>query len=150
MTKKIIIICIGLIGLLSITLHFALFNPVKVAIKEEDLKSKKQYILVQEQKSTVSQWVAIGDENGLFDKEIDVRIKGNTPSGYNYDLQCGNNTFVCYGKFTGLVDAPAGTYQQFDATDWDILYPVKRSSLFNFIIPKTSICKIDTVNDGLF
>lgn len=146
MTKKIIILCIGLIALISIAFHFTLFNPVKVAIKEEDLKSKNRYILVQVQKSTISEWVAIGDENGLFDKKIDVRIKGNEPSGYNYDLECENNTFVCYGKFTGLVDAPAGTYQQFDATDWDILYPVKRASLFNFIMPKTSICRIDTVD----
>lgn len=145
MVKKILILCIGLIILISIILYSTLLQPVKIAIKKEALKSKIRYILVRAQKSTISEWVAIGDETGMFEQEKNVVISGYRPSGYNYKLESGNNTFVCYGEFIGTEDVGTEKVQKFYAIDWDILYPVKRTSPFEFIMPKSYLCKSDMV-----
>ncbi len=121
------------------------FKPVKYAITKQDAyKCKKEFIVVKNQKATVSPWIAIGDTNGAFSEEKNTRIIGNEPTNFNYSIECGDNTFICYGKYKEYNHTDeAGTYDIFQADTWDILYPIKRTELFDFYFPKSFICKMD-------
>ena len=140
MKKIIFSVCIVIIIIIALIP----FKPIKYAVKKENIASGEDYIIVKVQKATVLTWIAIGDKSGDYDLPKDVRIIGAEPSGYNYDLECGDNTFICYGKYTefGHTD-DAGTYDIFKADGCDILYPVKRNSPLGFIMPKSFICNMD-------
>lgn len=119
------------------------FIPVKHAVKQEHLEKTDEYIIVNVQKATISQWIAVGDNNGEYDAPKDVRLTGEAPSGYNYDVEVGHNTFICYGKFDGLGDLHGEKYDIFNVERWEILYPVNRNSPFDWILPNSYLCRFD-------
>ena len=131
--------------LLAIVLIVVLvgFIPVKQAIKQDSLVKTENYIIVKVQKATISEWVAIGDNKGDYDLPRDVRLTGNAPSGYNYDVEVGDNTFICYGNSDGIGDFHGEKYDIFNVEKWEILYPVKRNSFFDWILPNSYLCRYD-------
>ena len=121
------------------------FAPVKFAIKQEDLRDTESYIIVQVQHSTaVSIWVAVGDNNGKYNEPVSINLLGDEPQLYSYEIEFGGNQFVCYGNYLDEGDFHGEVYKNFEITGWDILYPIKRDSLFNFILPNSYICRYDT------
>lgn len=137
------IICFLLVSLSLICVRG--FLPVKYAVKRDNLNITGDYLIVKVQKSTISQWVAIGDSKGIYDDNIDVRLTGNVPSGYNYDIETGENIFICYGVFDGSADLHGQKYDIFNVESWEILYPVKRNSLFDKVLPDSYLCGFDTM-----
>lgn len=119
------------------------FIPMKQAIKRGGLDKSGNYIIVKVQKATLSEWIAIGDNNGNYDTPKNVRLTGNAPFGYNYNVEVGDNTFVCYGKDDGVGFLQDEKYETFNAERWEILYPVKRNSLFDWILPDSYLCRFD-------
>ena len=116
---------------------------MKKALKEENIDQSKEYIIAKIQKATVSQWCAVGDNNGIYETPDNIRLKGNVPSGYNYAVETGNNVFICYGNFCATEELHGEKYKVFNVENWEIAYPVKRNSLFNFLLPKSYLCKYD-------
>lgn len=139
--KFMYVICILFAGIL-ITVLIG-FIPVKHAVKQNSLEEVDEYIAVNVQRSTISQWIAVGDNKGDYEVPKDVRLTGNTPSGYNYDVEVGHNTFICYGKFDGVGDLHGEKYDIFNVKKWEILYPVKRNSRFDWILPNSYLCRFD-------
>lgn len=119
------------------------FIPVKRAIKQDGLDKAASYITVNVQKATISQWIAVGDDKGDYDTPRDVRLTGNVPSGYNYDVEAGHNTFICYGEFDTAGDFHGEEYDIFNVETWEILYPVKRNSSLDWILPSSYLCRFD-------
>ena len=137
---------ISLVCLIALLIGFI---PVKKAVKKEYLDKADNYIIVNVQKSTVSQWIAIGNNKGNYDVPRDVKLIGNVPDGYNYAVETGHNSFVCYGKFCGAGDFYGDKYDVFNVDRWEILYPIKRDSLFNGILPNSYLCIFDTIPSHL-
>ncbi len=119
------------------------FIPIKFAVKQEDLDRSENYIIVKVQTATVAPWIAIGDNKGNYDMPKDVRLSGNVPSGFNYDVAVGQNAFVCYGKSGGTKDLYGEEYEDFNVERWEILYPVKRNSNLDWIWPDSYLCIFD-------
>jgi len=119
------------------------FVPVKQATKKDYLDKNDEYIVVVVQKATISEWSAIGDNQGDYSDPNDVRLLGNAPSGYNYGIEFGFNTFVCYGKYDGTGDLHGEKYDYFYVERWEILYPVTRDSIFADVLPKSYLCIYD-------
>lgn len=131
-------------GAIMICITIFWISHMKISVKADDLKSENGYILVKTQMSTVSEWLAIADNNGEYDIPRDVRIAGNMPGGYNYAIETGDNIFVCYGKYISFNHKDeAGTYDIFHSNSWDIIFPIQRNSIFNKILPKTYLCFFD-------
>ena len=122
---------------------FVGFTPDKKALKQDNLDKTDSYIIVHVQKATISQWITVGDNKGDYDIPKDIRLTGNAPSGYNYDVEVGDNAFVCYGKFDGVGDLNGEEYYVFNVDRWEILYPVKRNSPFDWILPNSYLCRFD-------
>lgn len=131
-----------LLVIISMTV-FVGFMPVKQAIKQDSLDKTENYIIVNVQKATISEWIAIGDNKRDYNVPKDVRLTGNAPSGYNYDIEVGHNTFICYGKPDGDGDLHGEKYNIFNVERWEILYPVKRNSPFDWVLPNSYLCRFD-------
>lgn len=117
--------------------------PVKQAINEDSLEKSKDFIIVNAQKSTISQWIAIGGNSGYYNEHKNVKLKGTPPSGYTYSVEAGHNTFVCYGHYVEEKDFYGEKYTVFNVESWEILYPIKRDSLFSKILPSSFLCNFD-------
>lgn len=142
MKKGFLVFTLALIVTLIINC-LVLLKPEKHAIKDKELENKGEYFIVKVQRSTAALWSVVGDEKRLYYEPIDAIFVGNYPSGYNYDVEVGDNTFICYGEF--IKESEFGGYRNsiYEIYDWDILYPVKRNSPFNLLLPKSYLCKID-------
>ena len=135
--------CILLIALAAISA--SVFFPVKIARKIEDIDTSKNYIIVNVQKSTISEWISISDNRGDYAVAKNVRLTGCIPGGYNYDVETGKNAFVCYGELTGVGELGGEHYDVFNVVKWDILYPINRNSPFDCILPKNYLCLFETI-----
>lgn len=142
--RKIVgIAAICIIMLLAVLLAFEL-RPVKTAISLDEIKELDgPYYLVKKEFSSAAQWIVIGDQNGEYLEPKYADLQGEFPS-VDYELQIMDNVYVCYGEYVGQRENPATTesFSIFDLSGWDILYPVKRSSVFQFW-PKGYLCRID-------
>ena len=123
-----------------IILYIPNIIPCKFAVKENQLKNKDNYILVKMIRTTGFNWGIVGDQNGRFvDKDgIEymefVELKNNIPvKNYGAGVFWGDNTYVCYGEFTGEGDFYGEEYRIFTVTDWDILFPITRNALRDII-----------------
>ena len=128
-----------------ITLYFVKIKPQKTAIELIELSSK-EYIIVETIYTTASNWAITGDQNGSYDIPIFVTLLGNEPR-LIYDIQTGENKFVCYGKYLDDVVTLAGyTTKAFNVDEWDIIYPVDHNSLYSFILSKKILYEFE-LND---
>lgn len=145
--KKLIIILLFLCMLLMLPYLFC--HPVKVAKKQYDLNSQETYILVKHVSSTVSQWEIIGDNEKMYVSALPIELKGNYPK-VTFDIQWGNNTYVCYGKYDNDIVNLAGYKNKvFAVSDWDILYPVCHNHIWDWIILSKYFLFSFEVNDGV-
>ena len=110
------------------------FLPRKFAI---DQPYDANYILIKDQTATISTWRVLDD---TIDNN-DVWLTGNYPKFGAYEILTGDNTYVCYGHYIENYNSDAGTCPQFKSNGWDILYPVKRNSIFPY--PKSYLCNFD-------
>ena len=136
--KKYILFAVGFI---VIFLTYQLY-PIKFTVNEDTL-SNKNYILVASCATTLSNWKIINNEQIKSDDDIYVRLEGNAPVNLNYNILSGNNIYVCYGEFLEDGNLMGETYKRFSVENWDILYPVSRNSVFDFILPDNYICNLD-------
>ena len=142
--RKIIGIVFGCV-LVLLGVYFAYeIWPVKTAITQDEIKElNAPYYLVKKEFSSAAQWIVIGDQNGEYPEPRYADLRGKFPS-VDYVLQIMDNVYVCYGEYVGQRDNPAVTepFYVFDVSGWDILYPVKRDSVFQ-LWPKGYLCRID-------
>ena len=129
------------VGFIVIFLAYQ-FYPIKITVNENNL-SDKNYILVKSCATTLSNWKIINNEQTKSDDDNYVRLEGNTPVNLNYNLLSGNNIYVCYGEFLENGNLMGETYKRFNVVNWDILYPVNRNSVLDFILPDNYICNLD-------
>lgn len=144
--KKIIkffVLVMAVIILVEVTMVLWL-PPIKKAIKFEDIEKSKSYIIVKTARVTGSDWIVVDSNNTYFDVEKYIRIEGVEPDGYNFGIEYGNNSFVCYGEYIKKdYSDDTGTYDIFKSNSWDILYPIQRNSLLGFLMPKSYLSKYD-------
>lgn len=143
--KNVILILTALILVLILTVFAYWISPVKHAIKEESLKNTgEHYYLIKYTQTTVSMWKIIGDNTGYYQTPKYVILEGDVPDIVkNYDIAIGDNVYVCYGEYIGEKETPAQEIlSAYNLTGWDILYPVKRDSVFQFW-PKSYISRMD-------
>jgi len=145
MKKFMIIICV--LKFLILVVCCLLFYPVKYALKQENLENiETPYFLVQWTQVTGSSWVLVGDHNGYFGEPIYIVANGAMPfeRRFNYAIATGHNTYICYGNYVGEREISDGgdKFSEYQFTGWDILYPVKRNGLIQFL-PKSYLCKLD-------
>jgi hypothetical protein len=170
---RVVGVAIRVVGvvILLIPLFFAgyLLFPVKFALTQKNLDAlKKPYFLVEWTQVTGSSWEIVGDQHGRYDKaiyiiehrDIPYMIKnstykteyivgsGETPSIVrNYNFAIGENTYICYGNYVGEIGiGNSKKFSEYQFTDWDILYPVKRDGIIPFL-PKSYICKLDFIDE---
>lgn len=145
--NKYIVIILSAVLIIIIICCCLIFTPVKYAVSKDSLnKSNRPYFLLQWIQITGSEWVIIGDQNGLYENPKYIVAKGNVPSAIeNYNIATGNNTYICYGNFIGYTDIHEDIkLETYQFTDWDILYPIKRNLPIEFW-PKGYICKLDEI-----
>lgn len=137
------IVPFGVIIICIIIIFFNIFKPVKKSVKLEDLNNT-EYILIKKTETTAAAWMIVGDNNGYYKAPIDVTLRGNTPN-ISYDLQCGDNTYICYGYYEDDITTAAGYLNKvFNVEKWDILYPVDHNmSIFSIIFSKNYLYSID-------
>lgn len=123
------------------------YIPVKHAIKVEDINNKETYIVVEVQKSTIAPW-RITDSNTSHQNYIeDVMLEGNEPRGFNLGVETGENKYICYGEKNNERSLNADEkYQVFNVESWNIIFPVKRKSILQKILPKGYLCLYDYCN----
>lgn len=122
--------------------------PIKYAAKEKNLKIEKNYILCRNQKVTGFNWLILGDINGKYKNPEDIEIIGKTPyETFNYTIDKTENTFVFYGEFieNRIKDGEDKPHKVFQASDWDILYPIKRNSLRQGFVPQKFLSVYDKI-----
>lgn len=130
-TWIIIIVCVLVISIGSIFFGFS-----KKAIHIDELHTKNNYILVQVQYSTPALWQVVGDNGGYYEKPLDITLKGIIPK-VNYNIQTGNNIFVCYGNYEKNIVTEAGyATMVFKVVEWDILYPIQHNSILSPLLSK--------------
>lgn len=143
---KKIVISITLVFLSVVAFFVYQIWPVKFAIKADDLKnSDRSYYLVKWTRATASTWMIIGDQTGEYSEAQYVVLQGNVPDIVsNYDIAIGQNIYVCYGEYLGERENldTGETIGEYQITDWDILYPVRRNSVFPFW-PKSYLSQMD-------
>lgn len=137
--KYIIYVLLVAISLICLSV----FSPIKYAVKQGNLNKADDYLIVKVQKSTISEWIAIGDNKCIYDDAKNVRLTGNIPSGYDYNIETGGNIFICYGKVEGTSDLHGEKYYIYNVENWEILYPVKRNSCFEKVLPDSYLCGFD-------
>jgi len=119
-----------------IVIPFAEINDeiAMTAVRRRELRGKN-YIVCKWEAITGYNYQLIRDENGRRTNKLCL-ITGSSPeSEIIYDLLISNNTYVLYvvEKKPYHFDGEIGVEYVVDG--WDVLYPVKRDSLFN-ISPK--------------
>ena len=119
------------------------YTPIKVGVEYENINFNENYIIVTPIAVTVATWKIIEAKDGDFSENPYVRLSGNYPKGYNYELECGHNYFVCYGEFTAKGYLYGEEYHNFTVENWDIITPIKRDTLFGFLYPKNYLCQLD-------
>lgn len=119
--------------------------PVKLAITESGLKDK-EYMICEVIKTTGFDWRV---EKSSYGYKGLVILEGNIPiEGYEFGITYGENKFVVYGEFVSdIMLYGDDKYRIFNVEKWDILYPVHRNSLREFIGPKYGINLLDIYYD---
>ena len=116
--------------------------PIKFAVTEQQI-ADKNYILVEPCATTLANWKVVKGKNKVTDEEIYVRLEGDEPKNLSYNILSGDNIYVCYGEFLEHGDLHGERYHRFYVNKWDILYPISRNSIFDFIMPDNYMCKLD-------
>ena len=149
--KKIIKVILPflVIALCKLTININ-FKPIKQAIKIHELNNDISYIVVIPAKVTGADWMIIDSNNCKFDEEDYIRIVGNEPKFLDFSIQYADNKFICYGKYVQEdYEDETGIYDVFESSAWDIVYPIKRNSIFSFFMPKSYLTELDiTQVDG--
>ena len=112
----------------------------KTAIHENEIVHKGlAHIMVQIEFSTGTGWILTDCESGPLSSPQEISLVGNVPNGFDYEVECGENTFVCFGSFSSEDNSV------FIVEEWEILYPVKRRATFfpNWMYPKSGLYWFD-------
>ncbi|AIQ62604.1 hypothetical protein PSTEL_05290 [Paenibacillus stellifer] len=92
------------------------FIPIKFAVKLENVQQNVEtgkYICVTESKYVVDTgWIAEVTINPHIVKDLPVRVSGDSPNNYLSE-------------------------KDFDLNKWDIIYPINRASIRQYITPKS-------------
>ena len=140
--KKSLFIYISLLILLVplISILCTRVGKYKTAIHENEIVHKGlAHIMVQIEFSTGTGWILTDCESGPLSSPQEISLVGNVPNGFDYEVECGENTFVCFGSFS------SEDKSVFIVEEWEILYPIKRNAtLFpNWMYPKSGLYWFD-------
>jgi len=136
----------GLITVGTIMLCIILFviwgkSPRKYAVDYDKIDTDSQYIIVEYIGSTVAQMQIV---EGTEDENKFVRIKSDFHDTLSDSVVFSRNLYIYYGKFCGKTTDETGTYHNFKAYDWDIIYPIKRgATLFRY--SSEYLCNFDFI-----
>ena len=130
--KKIKVFIVFLIVVICIN-----FIPIDIAVSYP-VQSDREYILVQQVKTTGIDWYMIEASKQESLKGY-VHLNGNAPPSYDMSnrLYHPENVYVCYGQFEQDMIVDGEQIMNFNVQDWDFVYPIKRNSLLpGFLNPK--------------
>ncbi|MBY9079010.1 hypothetical protein KIH86_25825 [Paenibacillus sp. HN-1] len=151
-TLKRIAILLGVFTLFVVLTPILLnFIPIKFAVKLEDAQQNVEtgtYICVTESKYVVDTgWIAEATINPHIAEDLPVRVSGDSPSNYlseqDFELRRFEveNRFLLIGKVDRFEkDTEYGTdlmYANLNVDKWDIIYPINRASIRQYITPKS-------------
>lgn len=135
-------VCIVIISLLPACFLIKIapiFKPLKYAVEIAKLQSQdKDYIICELVKTTGFKW-------RTSDGEL-ISVIGCDPMDMfcSYSIEYGHNKFILYGEFlSDMYEIEGEFFRIFNCKDWDVVYPINRDSLFNFIMPKNYLCEFD-------
>lgn len=149
--KVVFIILICVLTLFIAAEAFIEFFPSQPTVKEAVGRGSlngKQYILCEREKVTGYDWHILFDSEGV-DSGKYCNIKNCDPFSelnLTYEFETGHNTFVFY------IEERRKYYSEelredtldFEASGWDILYPVKREPIFGWFKSRKYILESDT------
>ena len=115
--------------------------PGKHAVREKDVESYSDYIIVKEVHYTGTGWIKTsGAKQFHYDQgESDIELTGNLPPGFNPGMGTSINAFLCIVDYKGIVEHPAFSegIQSYYVREWYPIYPVVRNSLIPYqLLPK--------------
>lgn len=142
MKKK---IC-ALVILCVVIVFLCIYFPIKKAININEIEPSNNYILVEIQKATVSQWVAINKNGQKISEQMNYSLIGNFPFGFNYGVESASNVYVCFGRDLKQQNTIHGdSYNVFEVDSWEILFPIQRTSLLSKFLPKSYLTLYDYI-----
>ncbi|AIQ14542.1 hypothetical protein [Paenibacillus durus] len=126
------------------------FIPIKFAVKLDDAQQNLEfgrYICVTESKYVDDTgWIAKTDINSHLEKDLAVRMSGNSPNKYlsekEFDFKWFEveNRFLLIGKverFEEDKELETILYANLNVDKWKIVYPIRRASIRQYITPKS-------------
>lgn len=126
------------------------FLPAKYAIKLSEIDKNRNYMICEQTTATECYYKILYDsQNRKIDYVIGVG-KISNPVKISYNSFGYLNKYVIYGDTSlpiFMYSLESGIdYYGVELSDYEleILYPIKRISLFGSILPKSYICKFET------
>jgi hypothetical protein len=120
---------------------------LKTAVKKSELNdlSDNKYILCKKTATTGFDWIMVEDENGKKTYTFCNIFVANPVVDLNLNLGWVENTFIFYIEEKKMVYSEATKQEEIEyiATEWDILYPIKRDELFDLFNPKKYLTSRD-------
>jgi len=106
----------------------------KTAVKRRELRGK-EYIICKWEATTGYNFQLIQDENGRRSNKLCLVTGPNPENELIYDFLIANNTYVLFIIEKKPYHFDGAICVEYIVDGWDVLYPVKRDTLFN-ITPK--------------
>ena len=138
-----------LIGI-AILCYMNWYQPVKYAVRKNDIAKHPNSILVMETWHTGTGWKKVGDQFSIFEvtERYDIYLYNNTPP---LAAIGGNrvNTLLCLVEYTGkdYIEDFSGEYEKYNVIEWYPVYPVLRNTILpSWLYPKGYMTKTDLVN----
>lgn len=135
-----------IVAALNILCILWIYIPVKKAVKNPEPTNKTaEFVICDAEYVTGFNWYALESSTG-YSGYIFVDGVLSDFSDFKRDITASENKFVLYGAFDGEREFGGYEYPVFKATDWDILYPVRRNTPIEGILPKYGLCRYDFYN----
>ncbi|WP_379155570.1 hypothetical protein [Paenibacillus sp. sgz5001063] len=145
--KRTIYLCVLFLIVILILLNFI---PIKFAVNLDDAQQilkAGSYICVTESKYVDDTgWIAKTDINSHLEKNLAVRVSGNSPNKYLSEKEFDfkrfevENRFLLIGKvgrFEEDKELETVLYANLNVDKWKLLYPIKRASYRQYFTPKS-------------
>lgn len=145
--KRILLLLVLIVAVIPILLNFI---PIKFAVKLDNAQKKLEagrYICVTESKYVDdTEWIAKTDINLHLEKDLAVRVSGNSPNKYlskkEFDFKKFEveNSFLLIGnaeRFEEKKDLETILYTNLYVDKWEVVYPIRRASIRQYFTPKS-------------
>ena len=119
-----------------------------MAIKHDEIDNEKSYFICHQQSTTGPNWIAVGDNHGLFENgmRVEIIIEGFDPQfvlNNSLQIDSPNNVYIIYGEITSEGNFYGKTYPVVTSNGYDIIYPIERGSSLRFFAPSKYLTFLD-------